>query len=42
MLIEANKGALMATTRSGLLPLDCLGKNDNATDKMLRLMLDMQ
>jgi len=42
VLIEANKDALMATTRSGLLPLDCLGSNDNATDKMLRLMLDMQ
>lgn len=41
VLIRANKDGLTAKTKSGLLPLDCLGRNVHATDKMLRVMLEM-
>ena len=40
VLIEANKDGMTAATKAGLLPLDCLGQNENATENMMRVMLD--
>jgi hypothetical protein len=41
LTVETNKDALTHATKSGLLPLDCLAQNELATEKAMRMLLEM-